>query len=362
MEIQYSDFRKMHEPLKDEFLKCYNDVFDSQWFIHGKKLEEFEQAFAKYCGAKYCVGMGNGLDALQLMLRACEIGPGDEVIVPSNTFIATVLAVSYVGATPVMVEPTEEDLEIDPCKIEEKITEKTKGIIAVHLYGRMADMDAINAIAKKHNLYVFEDTAQAHGAMHNGKKAGTFGHVGAFSFYPGKNLGAFGDAGAVVTDDKELADKMRALGNYGSSQKYKHDYKGVNSRLDELQAGFLSVKLAHLDEWTEERVRIAKLYYDRIHNDKIRLPKYTDENVYHIFPVFCDNRAEFIEYLEKKGIHTLIHYPTPIHMQGAYSDMNCKEGDYPIAEKICATEVSIPLYPGLTDEEIEYIINSINEF
>lgn len=362
MDIQYANFKKMHEPLKEEFGKVYNEVFEDQWFIQGKKLEKFESEFAEYCGSKYCVGTGNGLDALQLMLRACDIGEGDEVIVPSNTFIATVLAVSYVGATPVLVEPTLDHLEIDPDRIEEAITDKTKAIIAVHLYGRMADMTRICEIAKKHNLHVFEDTAQAHGAMHNGKKAGSFGTVGAFSFYPGKNLGAFGDAGAVITDNKEIADKMRALGNYGSTKKYKHDYKGINSRLDELQAGFLSVKLKKLDEWTKERVRIANIYYDRIKNDKIRLPKYTEENVYHIFPVFCDDRDELQKYLADKGIHTLIHYPTAIHLQQAYADMGKKAGDYPVAEKICATELSIPLYPGLTSEEIDYIVDALNAF
>lgn len=362
MDIKYADFKKMHEPLKEEFSKVYNEVFEDQWFIQGKKLEKFEAEFADYCGSKYCVGTGNGLDALQLMLRACNIGEGDEVIVPSNTFIATVLAVSYVGATPVLVEPTLEHLEIDPDRIEEAITDRTKAIIAVHLYGRMADMTRICEIAKKHNLHVFEDTAQAHGAMHKGKKAGSFGTVGAFSFYPGKNLGAFGDAGAVITDNKEIADKMRALGNYGSTKKYKHDYKGINSRLDELQAGFLSVKLKKLDEWTKERVRIANIYYDRIKNDKIRLPKYTEENVYHIFPVFCDNRYELQKNLADKGIHTLIHYPTAIHLQQAYADMGKKAGDYPIAEEICATELSIPLYPGLTSDEIDYIVDALNAF
>lgn len=362
MDIAYSNFKKMHEPLDAEFKKCFEEVYDSQWFIHGKKLEEFEQEFAEYCGAKYCVGTGNGLDALQIMLKACNIGPGDEVIVPSNTFIATVLAVSYVGAVPVMVEPTLEDLVIDPDKIESAITDKTKAIIAVHLYGRIADMDKICSIAQKHGLLVFEDTAQAHGVMHNGKMAGTFGTVGAFSFYPGKNLGAFGDAGAVITDDKELAEKMRAIGNYGSTKKYQHDYQGVNSRLDEFQAAFLSVKLRALDDWTKERIRIADIYYNNIANPKIRLPKYTKENVYHIFPVFCEEREKLQEYLEEKGIHTLIHYPTPIHLHKAYADMNKKKGDYPIAEKICETELSIPLYPGLEENEIEYIVDALNAF
>lgn len=362
MNIEYSNFRKMHEPLSKEFNKCFQDVYENQWFIHGKKLEQFEKEFADYCGAKHCIGVGNGLDALQLILRACDIGAGDEVIVPSNTFIATVLAISYVGAIPVFVEPDEETLLINHKLIEEKVTSETKAIMVVHLYGRLADMESINAIAQKYHLRVFEDTAQAHGAVHNGVKAGNFGMASAFSFYPGKNLGAFGDAGAVVTNDKELADKVRSLSNYGSSQKYKHDYKGVNSRLDEIQAAVLSVKLKYLDIWTEERIKIAQIYYERINNEKIKLPVYTNENVYHIFPIFCEKRDELQEYLLQKGIHTLIHYPTAIHLQGAYQDLGYQIGDFPVAEKICATELSIPLYPGLTRNEIEYIVECINAF
>lgn len=362
MDIQYSNFRKMHEPLREQLLKVYTEVYEDQWFIHGKKLENFEANFAKYTGAKYCVGVGNGLDALQLALRACDIGPGDEVLVPSNTFIATVLAVSYVGATPILVEPDWNTLNMDVAEARKKITSKTKAIIAVHLYGRMADVEELCALAKEHDLKVIEDTAQAHGASRNGKQSGTIGDIGAFSFYPGKNLGAFGDAGAVVTNDKALAEKIRALGNYGSSQKYKHDYKGVNSRLDEIQAGVLDVKLTMLEQWTEERKAIAEKYYMGMHNPKVRLPKKMEENVYHIFPVFCDTRDELQAFLEDKGIHCMIHYPRPIHLQGAYEEMNGKVGDYPIAEEICATELSIPLYPGLTEEEIQYIIEAVNEF
>ena len=362
MEIKYTDFEKMHKPIEGELLQCYKDVFESQWFIQGKKLEKFENEFAEYCGTKYCVGVGNGLDALKLILEACDIGEGDEVIVPSNTFIATVLAISYVGATPVFVEPDMDTLLINPDLIEDKITSKTKAIMVVHLYGRLADMEKIMAIANKHNLKVFEDTAQAHGVTRNGIKAGAFGDAGAFSFYPGKNLGALGDAGAVTTNNKEIAEKVRALGNYGSKIKYKHEYKGVNSRLDELQAAFLSVKLKCLDGWTDERKEIAKKYYKGINNNKLYLPKYTEENVYHIFPVLSDERDELQKYLEEKGIHTLIHYPTAIHLQEAYKDMNLGEGTYPLAEKICASELSIPLYPGMTEEEIQYVIDCLNEF
>lgn len=362
MKINYNNFERMHKPIEKELLQCYQDVFESQWFIQGKKLEQFEKEFAAYCGAKYCIGVGNGLDALRLILEAYDIHEGDEVIVPSNTFIATVLAISYVGATPVFVEPDMDTFLINPDLIEEKITEKTKAIMVVHLYGRLCDMERINKIAKKHDIKVFEDSAQAHGVERSGIKAGAWGDAAGFSFYPGKNLGALGDAGAVTTNDKEIADKIRALSNYGSKIKYKHDYKGYNSRLDELQAAFLSVKLNYLDAWTEERKEIAKKYYDGIQNKKLYLPEYTVENVYHIFPVLCDNRNELQKFLEEKGVHTLIHYPTAIHLQEAYKDMGLSEGAYPTAEKICASELSIPLYPGMTEEEIQYVIDCLNEF
>lgn len=362
MVIEYSNFRKMHEPLGDELRECYNAVFESQWFIQGKMLDKFETEFARFCGAKCCVGTGNGLDALQLMLHACGIKSGDEIIVPSNTFIATVLAITYTGAIPVFVEPDIDTLLINPSLIEDKITRKTKAIMVVHLYGRLADMDQIGEIAKKYDLMIFEDAAQAHGLVKNGKSAGTFGKAGAFSFYPGKNLGAMGDAGAVITDDYEVANIVRALGNYGSSKKYQHDYRGVNSRLDELQAAILSVKLKYLSNWTKERKRIAEFYYQNIKNNKIILPKYTEDNVYHIFPVLCIERDLLQDYLKSKGIHTLIHYPKAIHLQKAYEDLGYKQGDFPIAETICNRELSIPLYPGLSEEEIDYIINSINEF
>ncbi len=362
MNINYTDFYRMHKPLQKELAQCYENVFKHQWFIQGKELAQFEKAFAEYCGAGYCVGTGNGLDALRLILLAYDIGPGDEVIVPSNTFIATVLAISYVGATPVLVEPDIETLLISPALIEEKITNRTKAIMVVHLYGRMGDMEKIMPIAQKHNLKVFEDCAQAHGASIGGVKAGVWGDAGAFSFYPGKNLGALGDAGAIVTNDGQIAAKVRALGNYGSYTKYYHEYKGVNSRLDELQAAFLSVKLCHLDAWNEEREQIAKQYYQGIKNPKIAMPEYTENNVYHIFPILSADRERLQQYLKEKGIHTLIHYPIAIHLQKAYQDMGYVEGDYPLAEQICATELSLPLYPGMTDDEIQYIINCLNAF
>lgn len=362
MRIDYTDFKRMHEPIREELLQCYLDVYNNQWFIQGEKLASFEKEFADYCGSGYCIGVGNGLDALRLILMAYDIGEGDEVIVPSNTFIATVLAVSYVGATPVFVEPDMKTLLIDPDLIEEKITDKTKAIIAVHLYGRMAEMNRINAIAQKYSIKVFEDAAQAHGASLNGRKAGAWGDASGFSFYPGKNLGALGDAGAVVTSHREIADKVRALGNYGSRVKYQHEYKGVNSRLDELQAAFLSVKLKYLEQWTLERKKIAIKYYNGIRNPKILLPEYTENNVYHIFPIFTEERERMIMYLAEKGIHTQIHYPQAIHLQGAYKDLGFKEGDYPLAEKICATEISLPLFLGMTEDEIQYVLECVNSF
>lgn len=362
MNIKYSVFNGMHEPIAKELLNAYEEVFANQWYIKGKKLEEFEKAFAEYCGAGRCVGVGNGLDALHLILKAYGIGAGDEVILPSNTFIATALAVSYVGATPIFVEPDFSTLLIDPDKIEEKITPHTKAIMVVHLYGRLADMEKINAIAKRHDLKVIEDAAQAHGVERNGIKAGAFGDAAGFSFYPGKNLGALGDGGAVVTSDPELARRVEALANYGSEQKYKHDLLGVNSRLDELQAAFLTVKLAHLDAWTAERVRIARIYYAQIKNTKILLPAYTEENVYHVFPIFCAERDALQAHLAARGIQTLIHYPIPMHLQGAYASLGYQEGDFPIAERICREELSIPLYPGLSDAEIQYIVDALNAF
>ena len=364
MKIPFAVFKPMHDEVRKELDEAYNRVLDNNFFIQGTECEKFEEKFAGYCGAKYCIGVGNGLDALYLILKAYGIGQGDEVIVPSNTFIATAFAVSYVGATPIFVEPVKELYNIDPCKIEEKITEKTKAIMAVHLYGQPADMQPILEIAKKYQLKVIEDAAQAHGAEYHGKRVGTLGDVAGFSFYPGKNLGALGDAGAVVTNDKELADKIRALGNYGSDYKYHHIYKGTNSRLDEMQSAFLSVKLEHLDRWTEERIRIADRYMKEIKNDKIFMPQLMDnvKHVYHIFAVRCMDRDRLEKYLTENGIGTNKHYPIPMHLQRAYEDLGFKEGDFPISEEISTTVLSIPMYYGMTEDEIDYVIDVINKF
>lgn len=361
MKINFQLLNYMHDEIKDELLKSVNRVLESNWFIEGKECENFEKNFAKYCGAKYCVGVGNGLDGLSLSLRALGVGVGDEVIIPSHTFIATALAVSNVGATPILVEPNEY-YTIDYKKIEEKITDKTKVIIVVHLYGQCCQMDQIMKIAKKYNLKVLEDAAQAQGATFKTKKAGILGDIASFSFYPGKNLGAMGDAGCIVTNNKKLAEKVRNLGNYGSKIKYSHIEKGVNSRLDEMQATILSIKLKHLDKWNNERNRIAKIYLKQISNPLIELPKIDDNNfhIWHQFIIRTKYRDELQKYLEDKGIKTLIHYPIPIHKQKAYKELN--KLNLPVCEKISKEILSLPIYYGLKDEEIYYISNALNEF
>lgn len=364
MKIPFVSFVPMEKELNTELRNAFNRVFESSWYIEGKEDELFEQSFASYCGAKYCVGVGNGLDALMLVLKALNIGEGDEVIVPSNTYIATALAVTYVGAIPIFVEPDIRTFNINPLKIEEKINSKTKAIMPVHLYGQPCDMDPIIEVAKKHNLFVIEDCAQAHGARYKGKRIGSFGDAAGFSFYPGKNLGALGDAGATVTNNKDIEEKVRALGNYGSDYKYHHIYKGNNSRLDELQAAFLSAKLPILDKMNVERRRIANRYLEEINNDKIILPFVPDyaEPVWHIFAIRCDERDSLEKYLNEKGIGTNKHYPIPMHMQECYKDLGILESSLPIAEEISRTELSIPMYYGMTDEEIQFVVDAINEF
>ena len=364
MKIPFVTFRPMERELNDDIRAAFDRVFARSWYIEGVEDEAFEKAFAEYCGTKYCVGVGNGLDALMLALKALGIGDGDEVIVPSNTYIATALAVTYVGAAPVFVEPDIRTFNIDPALIEAAITERTKAIMPVHLYGQACDMDPIMAVAKKYGLKVVEYCAQAHGATYKGQKIGTFGDAAGFSFYPGKNLGALGDAGAVVTNDKELADKIRALGNYGSDYKYHHIYKGNNSRLDELQAAFLAAKLPLLEKMNVERRRVAKLYTEGINNPKVITPYVNPDcvPVWHIYGIRCAERYALEKYLNDKGIGTNKHYPIPMHMQECYKDLNIPQGALPVAEEISATELSIPMYYGMTDEEIQYVIDAINEF
>lgn len=364
MQIPFVSFLPMEKELDQELRNAFERVYSRSWYILGEEDKAFEQAFASYLGVNNCVGVGNGLDALVLALRALKIGPGDEVIVPSNTYIASVLAISYAGATPVLVEPDIDTFNINPHLIESAITGKTKAIMPVHLYGQACDMDPVMKIADKHGLFVIEDCAQAHGATYKGKKVGTFGNAAGFSFYPGKNLGALGDSGAVVTDNDELASEIRALSNYGSDYKYHHILKGINSRMDEMQAAFLSVKLPHLDRMNQERRRIADMYSSKINNPKVILPAVNPEcvPVWHIYGIRCEERDALENFLKERGVGTNKHYPTPIHLQEAYKDLAISEGALPIAEKISKTELSLPVYYGMTDEEIQYVIDSVNEF
>lgn len=364
MKVPFVSFLPMEHELDQDIRDAFERVYKRSWYIGGQEDVNFERAFASFCEADYCVGTGNGLDALMLALKALGIQKGDEVIVPSNTYIATVLAITYVNATPVFVEPDIRTFNINPAEIERAVTENTKVIMPVHLYGQPCDMESIIDIAKKYHLYVVEDCAQAHGASYKGKRIGSFGEIAGFSFYPGKNLGAFGDAGAVVTNNKDLADKVRALGNYGSDYKYHHIYKGHNSRLDEIQAAFLSAKLPHLNRMNEERRRIARMYLDGIYNSEIILP-YVPSNVvpvWHVFAIRCKHRDKLEKYLNDNGIGTNKHYPIPIHLQECYRDMGYKRGDFPVAEEISETELSIPMYYGMTEEEVGYVIECLNEF
>lgn len=365
MNIPFATFKPMHDEVRSELDAAYEKVLDRSIYIQGEECRAFEEEFAAYCGTKYCVGVATGLDALYLILRAMGIGKGDEVIVPANTFIATALAVTYAGAEPVLVEPDIRTYNIAPELIEEKITKRTKAIIAVHLQGRTADMDVVNEIARKHGIKVIEDAAQAHGARYKGKRAGSLADAAGFSFYPGKNLGALGDGGCVTTDDKILADRIRALGNYGSDYKYHHIYQGTNSRLDELQAAFLRVKLPHLDKWNEDRRGTARKYLEGISNPLITLPPASNteyEHIYHVFAIRCRQRDELELYLKKKGIETVKHYPIPIHMQKAYESLSYRDGDLPIAEDISGTILSLPMYYGMTEQEVTYVIDAVNAF
>ncbi len=364
MRVPFVSFLPMEKELNTELRAAFDRVLTRSWYIEGREDEAFEKAFAEYCGTKYCIGVGNGLDALMLILKALNIGEGDEVIVPSNTYIATALAVTYVGATPVFVEPKIRTFNIDPDRIEAAVSKKTKAIMPVHLYGQACDMDPILSIAEKYGLKIIEDCAQAHGATYKGQKVSTFGDAAGFSFYPGKNLGALGDAGAVVTDNEEIARKVRALGNYGSDYKYHHIYKGNNSRLDEMQAAFLSAKLPILEKMNAERRRIADRYLNEITNGRVILPAVEKEMVpvWHIFGIRCREREALEEHLNGKGIGTNKHYPIPMHLQECYRDLGYREGDFPIAEEISRTELSLPMYYGMTDEEISCVIDTINRF
>ena len=362
MKVPFLDLASMHEPLHRELANAFQRVLNGGWFILGPETEAFEQEFAAYCGVRHCVGVGNGLDALQLILRGLGIGPGDEVIVPSNTYIATWLAASNVGAQPVPVEPVEGTYNIDPALVEAVLTPRTRAIIAVHLYGQPADMDALASIARKHDLKLIEDAAQAHGARYKGRRTGSLGDAAGFSFYPSKNLGALGDGGAVTTDDDELAKRIRMLRNYGSQQKYLNRLKGYNSRLDELQAAFLRVKLPYLDSWNEHRKSIATSYLERLGNADVLLPAVAPwaDPVWHLFVVRSAKRDRLVQKLDAEGIQTQIHYPIPPHLQDAYDDLAVSEGMLPIAERIHREILSLPMGPAMTQADVDRVVDALS--
>ena len=362
--IEFLDLKKINERFRDEIDLAIKEVIDSGLYLLGHKTDIFEKNFAKFSGVKNCISVGNGLQALELILRAYNIGPGDEVIIPSNTFIATALAVSSNRAKPLFVEPDENSFNIDPYLIERSITKKTKAIIVVHLYGQVANMDPIIKIAKKFRLKVIEDAAQSHGSVYkNKKKAGNLSDAAGFSFYPTKNLGALGDGGAVLTNDDELALKIRNLRNYGSEKKYFNKYKGVNNRLDEIQAAILNVKLKRLDRDNHRRREISKYYRNNINNPYIILPQVLEKensHCWHLFVVRVNNRESFQEFLSKNGIITSIHYPIPIYKQEAYKENN--KCSFPISERLSKEICSIPISPVITDEEIYYLVDILNKW
>lgn len=360
--IKFLDLKKINNRYREEIDSRIKNILDKGWYLQGEENENFTKNFANFCGTKFALGVANGLDALNLIIKAYGFGNGDEIIVPANTYIATILAISENGCIPILVEPDIKTYNINPDSIEEKITSKTKAIMVVHLYGQAVQMEKIWKIAKKYNLKIIEDSAQAHGAIYQENRTGNLGDASGFSFYPGKNLGCIGDGGAVTTNDEELFNKIKAIANYGSDRKYHHIYKGVNSRLDEIQAAVLDIKLKHLDSDNNKRREISKYYRENIKNSKIILPETYDEksHVWHIFAVRTQNRDEFQKYLTEKGIQTIIHYPTPPHKQGAYKEWN--NLSFPITEEIHNTILSLPISPVMTDSEIEKVVEVVNEY
>lgn len=363
MEIQTNRLDRGFYRYQNEFEEAALKVLRSGWYIMGRELKEFEEQFADYVGSKYCVGLGNGLDALWMAFRILGIGKGDEVIVQGNTYIASVMGITINGATPIFVEP-DEYFNIDADKIEEKITDKTKAVLAVHLYGQASQMDKIADICRRHELKLVEDCAQSHGSAYKGKVTGTFGDIGCFSFYPSKNIGAFGDGGAIVTDDEEIARNMRIYRNYGSEKRYYNMVVGTNSRLDEIQAALLKVRLKYAVECNKEKQEIASEYDRRLDNPEIILPKVREgaDHIYHQYVLRCKRRDELMAYLKDKGISTIIHYPIPPHLAQAYEYLGHKKGDLPITESYADEVLSIPMFNGMTDEEIDYTIDVINSF
>ncbi len=367
MKVPFVDLKTQYSEIKEEILKEINDVLDNTAYVCGKKVKKFEEDFTRVQEVKYCCALSSGTDALHTALTALGIKYGDEVIVPVNTFIATSESVSLTGAKPVFVDHDEKTFNLDAHKIENAITSKTRAIIPVHLYGQPAEMEKIMEIAGKHNLYVIEDCSQAHLSEFKGKKVGNFGIIGTFSFYPGKNLGAYGEAGAVVTNDEELYSKMLRFRQHGSVEKYIHESEGHNYRMEEIQAGVLNVKLKYINKWTEQRRKAAKYYYDRLKlfEPELVITPYCPEyikHVYHLFIVRVKNRSNLMKYLSEKDIQTALHYPLPLHMQKAYSYLNYKKGDFPIAEKCCDEILSLPMYPDITEEQVDFVCSSIQSF
>jgi dTDP-4-amino-4,6-dideoxygalactose transaminase len=365
MKIPFLSFEHMHQFLRADMLKTFETFYDSNYFVLGKQVAEFENAYAEFNQTSFAVGVSNGLDALHLALKALEIGEGDEVIVPSNTFIASALAISYTGAKPVFVEPRIDTYNINPALIASAITPHTKAIMPVHLYGQCCEMEAIMEIAHRKGLYVIEDNAQAQGASFNGRLTGTWGRINGTSFYPGKNLGALGDAGAITTNNEKLADQVKMLRNYGSRRKYYNETIGFNMRLDECQAGFLSVKLKHLNEWNSQRQEIASWYVEELKSTtEVVLPIIAENanHVYHLFVIRVNERDALQQHLAENGIGTLIHYPVPPHLQEAYQHLGYQPGDFPIAETIAATCLSLPMWPGLKKSDIQYISKIIQSY
>jgi dTDP-4-amino-4,6-dideoxygalactose transaminase len=364
VQIPFLDLRAPYLELQNEIDDNIGHVLGSGSFVLGKAVDAFEQDFAQYIGVKHCIGVGSGLDALHLSLRALGAGPGDEVLVPSNTYIATWLAISEVGATPVPIEPDSVTYNMDPDLVEAKITPRTKGIMPVHLYGQPADMDPLLEIARRHGLWVLEDAAQAHGARYKGVHVGGLGDAAGWSFYPGKNLGAFGDGGAITTNNDQLADQLRVLRNYGSRIKYFNEIKGFNSRLDSLQAAVLQVKLKYLDEWNARRRAIADLYTSSLRGTALTLPGWPSwaEHVFHLFVVRCQNRDDLQNYLKARGVGSLIHYPVPPHLQSAYGELGFTEGSMPLTEAIHREVLSLPMGPHLRLQHAQMVIEAVREF
>jgi dTDP-4-amino-4,6-dideoxygalactose transaminase len=364
VQVPFLDLRATYMELQQEVDDAIGGVLRSGAFILGKEVDAFEQQFAAYLGIKHCIGVGSGLDALHLALRALGAGPGDEVLVPSNTYIATWLAVSYTGATPVPVEPDPRTYNIDPSRIEAAITPRTRGIIPVHLYGQSADMDPILQMAGQRGLWVLEDAAQAHGARYRGVRVGGLGDAAGWSFYPGKNLGAFGDGGAITTNNDEIADRVRVLRNYGSRAKYLNEVRGYNSRLDSMQAAILRIKLAHLDEWNARRREVARHYARSLDGIALVLPQQAAwaEHVFHLFVIRSPRRDSLMQHLKARGIGSIIHYPIAPHLQSAYADLGLHEGDLPLTEKLHREVLSLPIGPHLSAEETEAVIQAVRDF